>query len=156
MKTNQIGFRRIFYGKWLGEIPRGIGFGSPDAGESFWYAPDAGPADIVKNRKNPKVVISPRRRFSHKWWFHFVKTTNRKDGNHRKDHEKISCFHQNLISWWYLQINFLFVMQTRIFVFLYGYFISWWNHVLARGCRGRRLLLQTEELSSQQPLALLN
>ena len=42
------------------EIPRGIGFGSPDACECSQYAPDAGSADILKNRKNPEVFISPK------------------------------------------------------------------------------------------------
>ena len=70
--------------------------------------------------QNPEVVISPRKRFSQKWCFYGTKTTNRKDGNDRKDHEKISCFHQNLILWWYLLIKLMFFTKTRIFVFLYG------------------------------------
>ena len=38
-------------------IPRGIGFGSPDACECFRYAPDAGSADILKNRKSRKFLF---------------------------------------------------------------------------------------------------
>ena len=38
-------------------IPRGIGFGSPDACEGFRYAPDAGSADILKNRKTRKLLF---------------------------------------------------------------------------------------------------
>ena len=38
-------------------IPRGIGFGSPDACECFRYAPDAGSADILKNRKTRKLLF---------------------------------------------------------------------------------------------------
>ena len=37
--------------------PRGIGFGSPDACECFQYAPDAGSADILKNRKTRKLLF---------------------------------------------------------------------------------------------------
>ena len=47
-------------------IPRGIGFGSPGACEGFRDAPDARSADILKNRKNPEIVISPRKRFPQK------------------------------------------------------------------------------------------
>ena len=38
-------------------IPRGICFGSPDAGEFFWYAPDAGSADILENLKTRKLLF---------------------------------------------------------------------------------------------------
>ena len=38
-------------------IPRGIGFGSPDACECFWYASDAGSADILENRKTQKLLF---------------------------------------------------------------------------------------------------
>ena len=38
-------------------VPRGIGFGSPDACECFWYAPDAGSADILKNHKTRKLLF---------------------------------------------------------------------------------------------------
>ena len=38
-------------------IPRGIGFGSPDACECFRYAPDAGSADILKNHKTRKLLF---------------------------------------------------------------------------------------------------
>ena len=109
-----------------------------------------------ESSQKPEVLISPRKRFSQKWCVYCIKTTNRKDGNDRKDHEKISWFHQNFILWWYLPVKFMFFAKTWIFVFLYGWCISSWNHVLARGCRGRRFLFQTEELSSQQPLVLLN
>ena len=75
-------------------IPREIGFGSPDACECFRYAPDAGSADILQN---PEVVISTRNGFRTNNVFYYIKTTNRKEGNDRKDHEKISCVHQHLI-----------------------------------------------------------
>ena len=106
--------------------------------------------------QNPEVVIPPRKRFSQKWCFDGIETTVRKDGNARKDHEKISCSHQNIILWRYSPVNFMFCTKTRIFVFLYGKLTFSWHHVLVRGCLGRRLLLQIEELSSQQPLVLLN
>ena len=38
-------------------IPRGIGFGSPDACECFRYAPDAGSSDILKVRKSRKFLF---------------------------------------------------------------------------------------------------
>ena len=38
-------------------IPRGVGFGSPAACECFRYAPDAGSADIPKNRKTWKWLF---------------------------------------------------------------------------------------------------
>ena len=37
-------------------MPRGIGFGSPDACECFRYAPDAGSADIV-NHKTRRLLF---------------------------------------------------------------------------------------------------
>ena len=76
-------------------IPIGIGLGSPDVRGYFRDAPDAGSSDILKNRKTRKLLFI-RERFSHKIVLYRNKTTNRKDGNDRKDHEKISCFHQNL------------------------------------------------------------
>ena len=48
----------IFVGFFMGRgIPRGIGFGSQDACECFWYAPDAGSADILKKRKTWKFLF---------------------------------------------------------------------------------------------------
>ena len=38
-------------------IPRGIGFGSPDACECFRYAPDSGSADILKSHKTQKLLF---------------------------------------------------------------------------------------------------
>ena len=38
-------------------IPKGTDFGSPDACECFRYAPDAGSADILKNRKSRKFLF---------------------------------------------------------------------------------------------------
>ena len=38
-------------------MPRGIGFGSPDACECFRYAPDAGSADILTNRETWKFLV---------------------------------------------------------------------------------------------------
>ena len=38
-------------------IPKGIGFGSPDACECFRYASDAGSADILENRKTWKFLF---------------------------------------------------------------------------------------------------
>ena len=38
-------------------MPRGIGFGSSDACECFWYAPHAGSADILKNRETCKLLF---------------------------------------------------------------------------------------------------
>ena len=38
-------------------IPRGIGFGSPDACECFRYAPDAGSADNLKSHKTWKFLF---------------------------------------------------------------------------------------------------
>ena len=79
-------------------IPRGIGFGSPDACECFRYAPDAGSADILKVRKSRKFLFLRENGFrKNDVFIHSVETTNRKHGNDRKDHEKISCFYQNLI-----------------------------------------------------------
>ena len=56
MEINNIGFR-CFLRKMGRGIPRGIGFGRPDACECFRYAPDAGSADILKNRKSQKFLF---------------------------------------------------------------------------------------------------
>ena len=61
-----------------------------------------------KKSQNLEVIMSPRKRSSQKWCFYRIKTTNRKDENDRKDHEKISCFHQNLSLWWYLPLKLMF------------------------------------------------
>ena len=53
-KKNPIDFKRK---NGSGDIPRGIGFGSPDACECFRYAPDAGSADILKNCKSRKFLF---------------------------------------------------------------------------------------------------
>ena len=45
----------IFFRKMGRRIPRGIGFGSPDACECLRYAPDAGSADILKNHQTRKL-----------------------------------------------------------------------------------------------------
>ena len=78
-------------------MPRGIGFGSPDASACFRYGPDAGSADILKNRKDRNLLFLRENGFRENDLFIILKTTSRKDGNDRKDHEKISCFHKNLI-----------------------------------------------------------
>ena len=78
-------------------IPRGIGFGSPDACERFRYALDARSADILKNRKTRKLLFLQDNGSRTKICFHYTETTHRKDEDDRKDHEKISCVHQNLI-----------------------------------------------------------
>ena len=78
-------------------MPRWIGFGSPDACEYFHYAPDAGSADILKNRKTWKLLFFRENGFLTNDCFYFIKTTNRKDENDRKDHENMSCVHQSLI-----------------------------------------------------------
>ena len=45
-------------GDFMGRgIPRGSGFGSPDACECFRYAPDAGSADTLKNRRSRKLLF---------------------------------------------------------------------------------------------------
>ena len=73
-------------------ISRGIGFGRPDACECFRYASDAGSADILKNRRNRKLLFLRDNSFRKNDCSYCIKPANRKDGNDRKDHEKISCF----------------------------------------------------------------
>ena len=97
-------------------MPRGIGFGSPDACECFRYAPDDGSAEILKNLKTRKLLFLRENGFR-KHMLDLIETTNRKDGNDRKDHEKISCVHQNLTLWWYLLVNLMFVMKPAFSFF---------------------------------------
>ena len=56
-KKQQIQFSFDFLREMGRGIPMGIGFGSPDASECFQYAPDAGSADILKNRKTWKLLF---------------------------------------------------------------------------------------------------
>ena len=59
-------------------IPRGIGFGIPDACECFQYAPDAGSTDILKKTQRPEVLISPRNGFRKDDAFIVLKQQNAK------------------------------------------------------------------------------
>ena len=120
MTNNKINVRCICDGKWVGEIPRGIGFGSPDASACFQYAQNAGSADILKIAKPRSSDFSEKTVFANNRLYR-VKTTNRKDGNDRKDHEEIKCCHQNMNLRWYLPINFMFLRNPGSSIFCTAY-----------------------------------
>ena len=65
MKNGEIEFPLDFLREMGRGLPRGIGFGSPDACQCLRYAPDAGSADIRKECKNRKFLFL-RERFSQK------------------------------------------------------------------------------------------
>ena len=92
MKTHQFNSRLIFYGKWVGgclgglvlEVRMLVNASSMLRMQDqplFWKIAKPGSSYFSEKTVFAKMIVL------------FIKTTNRKDGNDRKDYEKISSFH---------------------------------------------------------------